>query len=73
MTQFVRVRDKSTKAEYDVAIERASAFPDDFTVIDPEPVSRPRAASFPKKTVKPKADPDTSKSVGDNRKDEDNG
>lgn len=76
MTDFVRVRDENTKAEYDVPTQYHNAFPDGLEVIDPEPVQQPRPVKHPENeepTEEPggkpaPSEPKTPKSVGNNEK-----
>ena len=41
---FLRVRDRLTKHEYDVPVAAVKAWPDQYDVIDKDPVASPRPA-----------------------------
>lgn len=44
MGQFIRVRDKDTKHEYDAPVSEVETNPDLYEVLDKEPVDSPRPA-----------------------------
>lgn len=50
MTEFLRVRDKSTGHEYDAPVPWVTAWPDAFEVLDKEPVQTPREPKYAKQT-----------------------
>lgn len=42
MTEFIRVRDKNTKHELDIDVQRVEAHPERYVVLDKKPVTESR-------------------------------